>query len=156
MLPISAPASIPFFGSPGTYLLRQSRDKYDLLYLHYLPDGEGGNDPQEQQQQQPPSSPSRRPLRLETLRIARLPFPGGGGGSARFRVAGGAAGVRTEEYSSLQELIRSLKRPPPPPSEGGRSDHPVLRDCVHPSENDRADTLLLCRSIQKLKSGEII
>ncbi len=91
---------------------------------------------------------------METLRIARLPFPGGGG-SARFRVAGGAAGVRTEEYSSLQELIRSLKRPAPP-SEGGRSDHPVLRDCVHPSENDRADTLLLCRSIQKLKSGEII
>jgi serine/threonine protein kinase len=51
------------------------------------------------------------------------------------------AGIK--EFFSLAELVKYLK------------EVELIRDCLHPSEYDKSDTLLLCRSISKLRSDMI-
>ena len=53
-----------------------------------------------------------------------------------------------KEFPTIKDIIKSLKE-----SSDGRS--PILKDCLHPSEFDKADTLLLCRSMAKLKADMI-
>ena len=53
-------------------------------------------------------------------------------------------------FETLRDIIKYLKEPT---SDGSKiQNHPCIRDCLHPSEFDKATTLLLCRSIAKLRA----
>ena len=90
----------------GSFILRQSPDRYNLLYLHYMPAGAS---------------------KLCVLHIVKTD-------EGKFRVAVPELG--TKEFPSVGALIRSLR------------EAELIQDCLHPSEYDRSDSLLLCRSVR--------
>ena len=107
----------------GYYILRQSPDRYDLLYLHYLPAEKAAS---------PSSSPSS--TKLSVLHIVKTE-------AGKYSVDLPPMGAMvTKEFPTLNALIRSLKQAE------------LIQDCLHPSEYDRSDSLLLCRSESKLKA----
>ncbi len=122
--------------SPGSYILCQSCDRYDLLYLYYYPSRDSVAE-----------SSSSRQSRPELLYIVVHEPEDGQVGSHRYRLSGGPAGIRATEFASIRDLVRTLRLP------SSESSGPILGDCVHPSENDKSPTLLLCRSIAKMKAG---
>ena len=65
-----------------------------------------------------------------------------------YRVKFGETNTEFYDFESIKKLLTFLKNP-----ESGVDI--VLRDCLHPSEYDKAPTLLLCRSIAKLR-GDLI
>ncbi len=138
------------YSRPGTYLLRQNCDKYDQFFLHYLPPSD--SPPENSSTASSPSS-TLAPVRPEVLHVTRVHNP------TRYVLTGGAAAATTvpygTQYDSLLDLARALSTSKPS-SEDGRSvtqAAPLLSSCLHPSENDKANTLLLCRSDSKQRSG---
>lgn len=101
----------------GYYILRQSPDRYDLLYLHYLP-----------------AEKAASSSKLSVLHIVKT-------GDGKYRVEVPQMGTTvTKQFSTLSALVRSLRQAE------------LIQDCLHPSEYDRSDSLLLCRSETKLKA----
>ena len=101
----------------GYYILRQSPDRYDLLYLHYLP-----------------ADTASLSSKLGVLHIVKAE-------DGKYRVDVPQMGTTvTKQFSTLSALIRSLRQAE------------LIQDCLHPSEYDRSDSLLLCRSETKLKA----
>ena len=145
---------------PGSFIIRQSCEKYGYFYLHYLPNTPFLSPEREElpenapSSSSPPSPPHRQQQqsrrRMEVLHIVRRRASEAAGAPLRYFLGGGPGGVRQTDFGSLQELIKFLRSPA-----GGVGGAPLIRDCVHPSENDKARTLLLCRSIAKLKAGRL-
>ena len=101
----------------GYYILRQSPDRYDLLYLHYSP-----------------AEKAASSSKLSVLHIVTTE-------DGKYRVDVPQMGTTvTKRFSTLSALIRSLRQAE------------LIQDCLHPSEYDKSDSLLLCRSETKLKA----
>ena len=133
-----------FFHRPGTFLLRESPAKHDLLHLHYLP-AQASTAGALSSPSHDPSASSLPPLKLRSVQIHRTQ-------AGKYKLAGDTTSPASSTFDSVNELVRVL-RDPGQKHRCSLSGGP-LKDCLHPSEYDKAPTLLICRSIKKLRAGE--
>ena len=111
--------------SRGTYLIHQSCKDTNNYLLHYIP---------------------REDCKPEVLHIMQ-------GEDNKFRLQQKSSHTCLQgEFESIGQLIKAIKASEPEDGHSTQNSYPLLKHCIHPSEYDKAPTLLLCRSIDKLQN----
>jgi len=126
----------------GSYLLRQSTQHHDKMFLHYC--SKEGRKPEE--------ILIYCPVNQLDLNLSEGEDKINGTDEAtgycleKTATSSSLPLVLQKPFDSINDLIQTLKN---------TSSHIELTDCLHPSEFDKADSLLLCRTDKQLKEDRL-
>ena len=114
--------------SKGTYLIHQSCKDVNRYFLHYI---------------------QREDCKPEVLHIVKIED-----NRFRFQQTSQLHPCLDVEFESIGHIVKTIKQLETEMSHMPSTHQhfpPLLKNCLHPSEYDKAPTLLLCRAIEKLQ-----